>query len=59
MKHKTIFSLLCLTWMVLLSIPLLDLHAASESSACTDYGHSGVKSNPLGLGYKPAKCVKT
>ena len=37
MKFKTTFRLLCLTQMVLLSISMLDVHAASESSSCTDY----------------------
>ena len=34
MKRKTTFSLLCLTWMVLLSLGVFDVHAQSESDLC-------------------------
>ena len=37
MKLRTFFSLLCLTWMVLLSIGLLDVHAEPCASYLSDY----------------------
>ena len=37
MRIKATFSLLCFTWMILLSVGMLDVHAASESFSCADY----------------------